>query len=170
MTVILSQQFFSGEGVPPGLLGAVLARALALHSRQGREPLRGNFLIKNRTRKRSFWGFCRLNLTRSDRAESDRLFRRAVRGHALPLPRLRRAPHARSAPRPCGGCWHGGCCDWVFTTRQSSALAGVREKKKIPPKGCVFSSQRAVRRGKRGEAQTECLRSTGSAKEALHLR
>ena len=42
MTVILSQQFFLGEGVPVGLLTAVLTRALALHSRQGREPLRGN--------------------------------------------------------------------------------------------------------------------------------
>ena len=28
--------------MPSGLLGAGLARALALHSRQGREPLRGN--------------------------------------------------------------------------------------------------------------------------------
>ena len=42
MTVILSQQFFSGEGVSVGLLTAILTRALALHSRQGREPLRGN--------------------------------------------------------------------------------------------------------------------------------
>ena len=47
MTVILSQQFFSGEGVPVGLLTATLTRALALHSRQGREPLRGNSRIHN---------------------------------------------------------------------------------------------------------------------------
>jgi len=42
VTVILSQKFFLGEDVPVGLLTAVFTRALALHSRQGREPLRGN--------------------------------------------------------------------------------------------------------------------------------
>ena len=42
MTVILSQQFFLGAFESVGLLTAVRARALALHSRQGREPLRGN--------------------------------------------------------------------------------------------------------------------------------
>ena len=50
MTVILSQQFFSGESVPVGLLTAGLTRALALHSRQGREPLRGNFILTDHRR------------------------------------------------------------------------------------------------------------------------
>ena len=59
-----------------------------------------------------------------------------------------------------------GFCD----TPVKRARWRPRKKKNSPEGVCVFSSQRAVRRGKRGEAQTECLRSTGSAKEALHLR
>ena len=141
MTVILSQQFFSGEGVPPGLLGAVLARALALHSRQGREPLRGNFPIKNRTRKKVVLGVLP---PKFDPVRSGRI------GPAL-SPRGPRACSAPSAAPPRAACSECATSVWwllawrllrlgFYDTPVKRARWRPRKKKNSPEGVCVLIS------------------------------
>ena len=142
MTVILSQQFFLGEDVPVGLLTAVLTRALALHSRQGREPLRGNnnnmrhLMRRGRfLREASVGYFLRTGV----------VVRPGVRAEAFPLLRPPLRPLVRTTHPKSGWSWPAFPCNSAFAGASLHPLGlilavGAEALPVTPSGGALFAS------------------------------